>query len=132
MFQHNKKFQRIFYVFNCLWLRNKVKCIYLWVSMQIWTTNVIWSYALWRYKTELSQIVRGMVNFSLIFRNSEFLMKIKFLSCVTRKFYLYLITMKFPSYTTREFKFNWKFWVTSLKESFKSLPKVLCEQLWLT
>ena len=33
-------------------------------------------------------------NFSLIFRNSELLLKMKFPSYVTRKFYLYLITLK--------------------------------------
>ena len=68
-------------------------------------------------------------NFLLIFRNSEFLMKIKFPSSVTRKFYLYLITLKFLSYTTREFKFHEKFRVTSLKKSFESLGKVLCKLL---
>ena len=35
-------------------------------------------------------------------------MKIKFPSSVTRKFYLYLITLKFPSYAAREFKFHLK------------------------
>ena len=44
--------------------------------------------------------------FLLIFRNSEFLMKTKFPSYVTRKFYFYLIAMKLPSYTIREFKFH--------------------------
>ena len=38
-----------------------------------------------------------IANFSLILRDLEFLMKIKFPSYVTRKFYLYLITLKFPS-----------------------------------
>ena len=51
------------------------------------------SYGLWRHKTELSQIVTS----KLIFRNSEFFMKIKFPSYVTQKFYLCLITLKFPS-----------------------------------
>ena len=46
-----------------------------------------------------------IASFSLIFCNSEFLMKIKFPSYVTRKFYL-LITIKFPSYATREIKFH--------------------------
>ena len=44
----------------------------------------------------------------LIYLNSGFLMKIKFPSSVTRKFYLYLITRKFPSYAAREFKFHLK------------------------
>ena len=35
-------------------------------------------------------------------------MKIKFSSYVTRKFNLYLITIKFPSYTTGEFKVSLK------------------------
>ena len=47
-----------------------------------------------------------IANFLLIFRNSEFLMKMKFPSYVTQKFYLYLITLKFSSYTTPEFKFH--------------------------
>ena len=50
------------------------------------------SYALWRHETELSEIVTPQLIFHLFF--------------VTRKFYLYLITLKFPSYTTREFKFH--------------------------
>ena len=53
-------------------------------------------------------------------------MQIKFPSYVIRKFYLYLITIKFRSYTTREFKFHLKFRVTLLKESFESLRKQLC------
>ena len=69
-----------------------------------------------------------IANFSLIFQNSEFLMKIKFPSYITRKFYLHLITLIFPSYATREFKFYSKFRVTSLKESFESLQKVLRKQ----
>ena len=36
-----------------------------------------------------------IANFSLIFRYLEYLMKIKFPSYVTRKFYDYLITLKF-------------------------------------
>ena len=56
-----------------------------------------------------------MANFLLIFRSSEFLMKIKF-----------------PSYAIQEFKFHLKFLVTSLKESFESLCKVIRKQLWLT
>ena len=52
-------------------------------------------------------------------------MKIKFPSYVTRKSYLHLNTEKFPSYATREFKFHLKFRVTSLKESFESVRKVL-------
>ena len=48
----------------------------------------------------------AIAKFPLIFRNSEFLMKIKFPSYLTRKFYLYLITLKLSSYTTREFKFH--------------------------
>ena len=47
-----------------------------------------------------------IANFSLFFHNSEFLMKIKFPSYVTQKFYIYLITPKFTSYTTPEFKFH--------------------------
>ena len=69
-----------------------------------------------------------IANFSLIFQNSEFLMKIKCPSYITRKFYLHLITLIFPSYATREFKFYSKFRVTSLKESFESLHKVLRKQ----
>ena len=42
-----------------------------------------------------------IANFPLIFRNSEYLMKIKFPSYVTRKFYLYLITLKFLQFTAR-------------------------------
>ena len=41
-----------------------------------------------------------ITNFSLIFRNLEFLMKIIFPSYVTLEFFLYLITLKFPSYST--------------------------------
>ena len=47
-----------------------------------------------------------IANFSLIFRHPEFLMKMKFPSYVTRKLYLYLITLKNLSYGTREFKFK--------------------------
>ena len=36
----------------------------------------------------------------------EFLMKIKFWRYVTRKVYLYLTRLKFPSYTIGEFKFH--------------------------
>ena len=36
-----------------------------------------------------------IANFSLNFRDSEFLMKIKFPSQLTRKFYLYLIAIKY-------------------------------------
>ena len=50
-----------------------------------------------------------IANFPLIFRNLKFLMKIKFTSYVTRKFYFGLLTQKFPSYATREFKFHLKF-----------------------
>ena len=42
---------------------------------------------------------------------------------------LFNITLKFPSYTTREFKFHKKFRVTLLKETFEVLHKVLCKQL---
>ena len=56
-------------------------------------------------------------------------MKIEIPSSVTRKFYFRLITLKFPIYTTREFKFHLKFCVTSLKESFESLCKVPRKQL---
>ena len=52
-------------------------------------------------KTELKNRVKSncdaIANFSLIFLNSEFLIKIKFPSHVTRKFYLYLITLEFLS-----------------------------------
>ena len=58
-----------------------------------------------------------VTNFSLILRNSEFLMKIKFSSYVTREFFLYLITLKFPTYATND-----------LKESFESLRNVLRRQ----
>ena len=88
------------------------------------------SYALWRHKTKLSQI-DVITKFSLIFRDSQFLMKIKFPSYLTRKFHLYLMIIKFPSHATQEFKFHWKFRVISLKESFESLRKVLRKQLWL-
>ena len=47
-----------------------------------------------------------IANFSSIFRNLEFLVKIKFPSYLTRKCYLYLVTIKFPSYTTPEYKFH--------------------------
>ena len=44
-----------------------------------------------------------IANFSLIFRNLEFLMKVKFPSYVTRKFYLYLRTLtKIPDFATRD------------------------------
>ena len=40
----------------------------------------------------------AVAKFSFIFRNSEFLIKIKFPS--------YVITLKFPTYTTQEFKLH--------------------------
>ena len=58
------------------------------------------------HKTETSSQI---VTMQQIFRNSKFLMKIKFLSYVTRKFYLYLITRKFPSYGTRKIPQLWNF-----------------------
>ena len=70
-----------------------------------------------------------IANFSLIFSNSEFLMKIKLPSYVTRNFYLYFITLKFPSHGTWEFRFHQKFRVISLEESFESFCKVLRKQL---
>ena len=47
-----------------------------------------------------------IANFSIILLDSEYLIKIITPSCVTREFYIYLITLKFPSYATREFKFH--------------------------
>ena len=44
-------------------------------------------------------------NFSSIFSNPEFLVKIKLPSYVTRKFYLYL-KLKFSRYVTWEFMFH--------------------------
>ena len=89
------------------------------------------SYGLWRHKNRVKLNCEVIANFSLIFINSEFLMKKKFLSYVTRKFNLYL-TLKFPSYATRKFKIHLKFRVTLLKESRESLHKDLHKQLWLT
>ena len=59
-------------------------------------------------------------------------MKIKFPGYVTRKCYLHLITLKYPSYETQEFNFHLKFQVTALKEAFESLCKVFHKQLRLT
>ena len=70
--------------------------------------------------------------FLLIFRNSEFLIKIKFPSYVHQKFHLDLITLKISSYTNLEFKIQLKFQVTSLKKLLEYLRHVLRKQLWLT
>ena len=64
-----------------------------------------------------------IATFSLIFRNSEFLMKIKFPSYVLKNFTL------LNNNKTRKFEFRQKFGVTSLKESFEYLRKVLWKQL---
>ena len=67
-------------------------------------------------KGRVKLIYDVITNCLLFFRSLEFLMKIKFPSYITRKFYLHLITLKFLSYATWEFKSHLKFPVTSLKE----------------
>ena len=47
-----------------------------------------------------------LANYSLILRNLELLMKIKFPNYITWEFDLYLITLKFSSYAIREFKIH--------------------------
>ena len=61
--------------------------------------------------------------FSLIFRNSGFLMNIKFPIYITRKFLFHLITLKFPSYATPKFKFHLKFRVTYWKNHLNFYAK---------
>ena len=80
------------------------------------------SYELWRHKNRVKLNCEVIANFSLIFINSEFLMKI---------FNLHL-TLKFPIYATRGFKIHLKFRVTLLKESLESLHEDLHKQLWFT
>ena len=60
-----------------------------------------------------------MANFLVIFRGSQFLIKIlsSFNNC------------KIPNYATRGFKFHLKFRVILLKESTESLRKVFRKQL---
>ena len=60
------------------------------------------SYGLWHRKTDLSETMTSQP----IFCKSGFLMKIKVPSDATHKFHLYLITLKFPSYATRESQFH--------------------------